>query len=62
MDTYPGTDFLVRFCYGCQKRIANIEDGWADSDAGEVVCTECKDKAKIDYPTSHFFPMKELMP
>ena len=63
MDTYPGTDFLIRLCYGCGKEICDINDGWADSDESEVVCTECKEKADREYPfpQSHFFPMKDLV-
>ena len=57
MDTYPGTDLLVRICYSadCQKRIDNLEDVWVDVDSNCCICTECREAARDEYDDDYTY-------
>lgn len=50
--TYPGTDLLIRLCFGCQKEIIELSDMWLDFDSNCCVCTECRESVRIDYATT----------
>lgn len=61
-ETYPGTDLVVRFCYGCQTRIDTIDDGFVDQDEDVVVCRSCKNMAESEYPgQTSIVPMREML-
>ena len=56
MSTYPGTDLLVRFCYGCAIEIHEKSDVWVDVDSNCCVCPTCAAEALDAYPEATIVP------
>lgn len=51
LETYPGTDLLIRLCYGCGEQVADIAELWVDFDSNCCVCSECREHVRDDYDT-----------
>lgn len=60
METYPGTDLLVRTCYGCGRTLETLDDVYVDVDESVCVCSICKERAEEAYDDTQIVPATSL--